>query len=65
MLDLTVSADGIHSLVAGFPLQEAWRSAASGSSDSLNEAPLSLSILMKPVPVCSRGDISTDKGKKC
>ena len=51
----TGSADGIHSFVAGFPLLEGWHADATLVSElSSNELSLFFSILMKPVPVCTR-----------
>lgn len=52
-LDRTVSADGIHSLVAGFPFSSGWHPDASQAQAgvSSNRLPSPFSILMKPVPV--------------
>ena len=48
----TISASaGTQSLVAGFPLQEAWQLVVE-SGARLKRLPYSFSVLMNPVPVC-------------
>lgn len=47
----TVSTDGIHSFVAGFPLEDGSQPGASESGANSKLLPVDFSILMKPVPV--------------
>lgn len=62
--DITLPGEaGIQSLVAGFPLHEAWHSVVD-SGVKLKSFPFAFSIFINPVPVCQNNNKSLNWRKK-